>query len=66
MIKIDWDDEALEAAYRVLCNDDAPVSKVKIKYALDAALDVHNKKTRKVMNDRLIEKINELECRRDV
>jgi hypothetical protein len=63
---MDWHDEAIDAAWAAFWGDSHQIEKADMRAALNAACEAQRKKTSQIMNDRLKQKIAELECHRDV
>jgi hypothetical protein len=65
----DWHDEAIDAAWIALVGfggDRQIINKEGVRAALNAGCEAQRKKTSQIMNDRLKQKIAELECHRDL
>ena len=66
VIKVmDWHDDAIDAAWKAFWGEHRTVWQADMKAALNAACEAQRKKTSEIMNQRLLEKIKELECRND-
>jgi hypothetical protein len=64
---MDWYDEAIDAAWIALVGfggDRQLINKEGMKAALNAGCEAQRKKTSEIMNQRLLEKIKELEADR--
>lgn len=60
----DWTPEAIDAAWMAFWGSHHTVEKADMRAALDAALEAQRQHTSKLMNERLRQKIEELECHR--
>jgi hypothetical protein len=58
---MDWHDDAIDAAWEAFWGDSHQIEKADMKAALNAACEAQRKKTSEIMNQRLLEKIKELE-----
>jgi len=58
---MDWHDDAIDAAWKAFWGEHRTVWQADMKAALNAACEAQRKKTSEIMNQRLLEKIKELE-----
>jgi hypothetical protein len=60
-----WSEEAIEAAWEAFWGGHHQIEKADMAAALNAALEAERQYTSRIMNERLRQKIEELECRKD-
>jgi hypothetical protein len=60
-----WSEEAIEAAWAAFWGGHHQIEKADMAAALNAALEAERQYTSRIMNERLRQKIEELECRKD-
>lgn len=62
----DWADEAIDAAWKAFWGDCHQIEKADMRAALNAALEAQRQYTSRIMNERLRQKIQELEFQREL